>query len=637
MKKNLVILMALVLIVSFFTACGGSSDAKVEKQERAADRVLTLTYGEPPDSFNYLTSSKNSSFRHVRNFVSGLYANDQYGNYVPELAESYEVSDDGTVYTFHIRKGVKWYTATGEEYSEVKAQNWVASIKYMVENKSALVWLLRGVVKNFTEYEKGAVTLEDVGVKALDDYTLQYTLERPTPYFISLTLYSVMYPVDPEFLASKGADFGVASPENILYNGAFILSELTSKSKIAYIKNENYWDKDNVHFSEINFLYDDGKDPKSGINGFEKGLYMSSSLSPVWEDFDDYVEKYKDNAYPTMPNAGTFGFSINFNRRANKYTNKDAAGLKNTHDAFMNKNFRKGFQAVFSRYDYMRQTTPEILVLPTMHNIWTYADIVKTSKGESYGSLVNKEFNKLNDKQLDLSDGVNAYEDPVAGLKYLEKAKAEGVKFPVTLDILVVDNEFWLKRLKSLEQSIETNSNGMIQVDLFPMSPDELSTVYFRTDDPAQKDYDINYFIGWLPDFADPKNYLDIYNPEDGDFLKPLGLNHLGEDPENDKIMEELGLLKYNEMLKEANAEYMDLDKRYQLYAEAEAFLLENRIALPNTMDGRGLIVSKYVPFSGAYGLSTSGVWKYAQLQDEMVTVEQHAKAKAEWEAKKGK
>ncbi len=633
MKKTLLGVVALIFVMSVFTACGGgSSEAKADKN---ADRVLTWVYQEAPDSLNYLTDSKNSSFRHIKNFIGGLYANDQYGNYVPELAESYEVSEGGTVYTFHIRKGMKWYTTTGEEYADVVAQDWVDAMKYAVEKKSPILWIVNGVIKNLVEYEQGKVDWDAVGVKAIDDYTLQYTTERPCPYFISMTTYAILYPANGEFLKSKGDDFGVVSPENILYCGAFILSEMTSKSKISYVKNENYWDKDNVHLSEVNFLYDDFKDPKSLINGFEAGTYNVAFLRSDWEDFDKYVEKYKDNAYYAMPNPNTYGFSLNFNRRATKYTNKDAEGLKNTHDALMNANFRKAVRAAFGRLDYMRQTMPEQVAKSTMHNTWTYVDLVSNSKGENYGSMINRKFNEINDREVDLSDGVNSHESKEFALEYLEKAKAEGVKLPVTLDLLAIDTETRLKQLKSLEHSIETNTDGQILIDLHVMPYDDVATICFRTNDPAQKDYDLNYFIGWVPDFADPKNYLDIYNPVNGDFIRNLGLSPLGEDPENDKIIEELELMKYNELLKAADAEYEDLDKRYELYAEAEAYLLKNCIVLPQWMVTRSLKVSKFVPFSGAYGLASESIWKYIQIQDDIVTLEQYNKAKAEWDAKR--
>ncbi len=501
---------------------------KMDRPEPGEDRVYTYFYESDPETLNYLTSSKNPDFKHTGNFISGLYAYNEYNELVPDMAESFEVSEDGMTYTFHLRDA-NWVTATGEVYAPVTADDWVTATEYLVEQDAPTLWLLDGVVANLREYMDGEVDIEEVGVKAVDEHTLQYTLTHPAPYFLSMTTYSVMFPLNREFINSKGEDFGITQPDGILYNGPFICSEMTAKSKIAYTKNPNYWDKDNVHLSEVNLIFDDGKDVKSGINGFESGTYVQSSLRPSWEDFDEYVKKYEGKAYASLPNSTTFALNPNYNRRATKYTNKDEQGLKDTHDAIMNKNFRKALQASFGRMDYLLQTMPKEVAVGSMRNIWTYPELVQTSKGEIYGSLVTKAYNKLTGENKDLADAVEAYEDKEAALKYIEAAKADGVNFPVTLDIIAIDIESYMNRLNSLKQSIEANSEGNILIDLHVMNRDEASAILFGTQNPAEKDYDINWFAGWGPDYADPKNFLDVYNPVDGATLNTLGLDPASE------------------------------------------------------------------------------------------------------------
>ena len=111
---------------------------------------------------------------------------DNLGIVRPALAESWTVSDDGLVWTFKIREGVKWYAYDGQEYADVTAHDWVSSAKYLLnpDNASATANIFYSVVKNAEEYYLGEIDdFESVGVKALDDYTLEYTLKQPVPYF----------------------------------------------------------------------------------------------------------------------------------------------------------------------------------------------------------------------------------------------------------------------------------------------------------------------------------------------------------------------------------------------------------------------------------------------------------------------
>ena len=130
-----------------------------------------------------------------------------------------------------------------------------------------------------------------VGVKALDDYTLQYTLKQPEPYWNSKLTYSVTWPVNEDFLKSKGKDFGKSTdPTSILYNGPFLLKSLTAKSSIELTKNENYWDKKNVHFDAIKLSYYDGSDQEAQERSFSDGALSIARVFPMSSNYAS-VEK----------------------------------------------------------------------------------------------------------------------------------------------------------------------------------------------------------------------------------------------------------------------------------------------------------------------------------------------------------
>ena len=154
----------------------------------------------------------------------------------------------------------------GEEYADVTSKEFVTGLKLAADTKSEAIYLLQNSVKGLNEYLSGAnKNFSAVGIKAVDDHTLQYTLSQPVPYWNSKLTYSVTWPVNAEFLKSKGKDFG--------------------KSSIEFTKNENYWDKDNVYFDNIKLSYDDGSDQESLERKFTDGVYTLARLFPTSSNY----------------------------------------------------------------------------------------------------------------------------------------------------------------------------------------------------------------------------------------------------------------------------------------------------------------------------------------------------------------
>ncbi|WP_257001539.1 ABC transporter substrate-binding protein, partial [Streptococcus cristatus] len=134
-----------------------------------------------------------------------------------------------------------------------------------------------------------------VGVKAVDDYTLEYTLNQPEPYWNSKMAYSIFWPLNEDFEKSKGADFAKATdPTSLLYNGPFLLKGLTAKSSIEFAKNENYWDKDNVHLDKVTLAFYDGSDQESLERNFTSGAYSYARLFPTSSNYSKVAESYKE-------------------------------------------------------------------------------------------------------------------------------------------------------------------------------------------------------------------------------------------------------------------------------------------------------------------------------------------------------
>ena len=183
--------------------------AYLEGKGHTIQHTYTTTFTTAPVTLDWLNTSSQSDTELTVNCVDGLVQYDNLNRMQPALAESWDVSEDGTVYTFHIRPGVYWYTSDGTQYAEVTAEDFEAGFHHMLDTKAGLEWLIDGIVVGGTDYYTGNGTWEDVGYKATDTYELTVTLEQPTSYFMTMLTYSCFLPLCKSFYEAHGGVFGV--------------------------------------------------------------------------------------------------------------------------------------------------------------------------------------------------------------------------------------------------------------------------------------------------------------------------------------------------------------------------------------------------------------------------------------------
>ena len=487
-----------LLATGVLAACSGSgSGAKGEK-------TFSYIYETDPDNLNYLTTGKAATANITSNVVDGLLENDRYGNFVPSMAEDWSVSKDGLTYTYTIRKDAKWYTSEGEEYAAVKAQDFVTGLKYAADKKSDGLYLVQESIKGLDAYVKGEIKdFSQVGIKALDDQTIQYTLNKPESFWNSKTTMGVMAPVNEEFLNSKGDDFAKGTdPSSILYNGA------------------------------------------SGATKLLRNLFVP----------------------PTFVQAD----------------------------------------------------------------------------GKNFGELVKEKLVTYGDEwsNVNLADAQDGLYNPEKAKAEFAKAKtalqAEGVQFPVHLDMPVDQtNTTKVQRVQSFKQSVEaTLGTENVVVDIQQLQKDDVFNITYFAETAAGEDWDISDNVGWSPDFADPSTYLDIIKPSVGENTK----TYLGFDSgTNNAAAKKVGLEDYEKMVVEAGEEVSNVSKRYEKYAAAQAWLTDSALIIPTTSQTGRPMLSKMVPFtlpfaySGNKGTSEALLYKYLEIQDKAVTVDEYQKAQEKW------
>ena len=628
-KSKYLILAGLALSAGILlSACGNST---------TVSKTYNYVYSSDPTSLNYLAESRATTNDIIANLVDGLMENDPYGNYVPSLAEDWTVSKDGLTYTYKLRKDAKWYTSEGDEYAPVTAQDFVTGLQYAADKKSEALYLVQDSVAGLDDYINGKTSdFSTVGVKALDDQTVQYTLTRPEPYWNSKTTSTILFPVNEDFLNSKGDDFGKADPTSILYNGPFLMKAFVSKSVIEYKKNPNYWDAKNVFVDDVKLTYYDGSDQDALVRNFTDGVYSYARLYPNSSSYEGIKEKYKDNIVYSMQDATSYFLNFNLDRKSYKFTSKTSdAEKKSTQEAILNKNFRQAINFAYDRTSYGAQSQGEDGATKILRNLVVPPSFVSI-KGKDFGEVVaSKMVNYGKEWQgINFADAQDPYYNPEkAKAKFAEAKKelqAKGVQFPIHLDKTVeMTNKRDIQEVSSIKQSIESVLGAEnVVIDIQQLSTEDYDNSDYFAQTAAQKDYDFHNG-GWSADYLDPSSYLDIFSVKNGGVLQSLGLEP-GE--ANDKA-KAVGLDVYTQMLEEANKE-QDPAKRYEKYADIQAWLIDSALAIPNVSRGAIPSLRKLVPFSAPYSLAgNKGVesYKYLKVQDKTVTKDEYEKAKEKW------
>ena len=644
MNKGKVLLAtsALLLSAGVLAACSGG------KSGSSGDQTFSYVYTQDPDTLDYSISNKKSTSEFTGNAIDGLLEVDKYGNLIPSLAKDWTVSKDGLTYTYKLRKGVKWMTSEGEEYGEVKAKDFVTGLKHAADKKSQAIYLVQKSVKGLDDYVSGKTSdFSTVGVKAIDDYTVQYTLSQPESFWNSKTTMGILMPVNEEFLKSKGDDYGQGtSPSSILYCGPYLIKSITSKSSAILEKNPTYWDADNVKISKVKLTYYDGQDSESLIRGFDNGDYTVARVFPNGSNYKSVEKKHKDDIVYTDQGSSTYNLSFNIDRQAYEITKKTTDAQKaSTKKAILNKDFRQAIMFAFNRKAYVAQTNGEAGANKVIRNTFTPPNFVQIN-GQQFGDAVEKDLEAYGDewKGVSVADGKDTLYNPSKAKEEFAKAKADlqaqGVEFPIHLD-LPTSSTFTegIKQAQSFKQSVESTLGAEnIVIDLNMISEDDLQRVTYFAENASQQDWDLNNNLGWGPDYTDPSSYIDITSGKSGENANA----YFGFDAgTNNAAAKAAGFDEYDQLIEDAQKETTDVNKRYEKYAAAQAWLTDSALLIPIHSDGASPVVRKTVPYSAAFAWTghkgQTFNYKYLEVQDKVVSAKDYDKARDQWKKEKEK
>lgn len=679
MKKFLALLLAVVMVLSL-AACGSEAPAPAPTEapaeqpaETPAEQPAEEPTAEPveeytgPDTFSmianfdittldYVYNNKSSNGDYVNNFVEGLLTQDNHGKLVPGMASEWSCNDDASEWYFTIRDDAVWSTSAGEEYDAVTAEDFVTGLKHAVDSKSETLGLVADLIVGLREYSNGTGKWEDVGIKA-DGNQLTYTLTGPCGYFDGMTTYTILWPINAEFLESKGSDFGAVEPDSILYNGCYILSSLVPAQEVRFDANPNYYDAKNVFVQHVVVTYSDGKDPAQNFNMFVNGEVTSTTVNQsLPEVVAKAAELYPDNQYKSMTTATSYWGAFNWDRQmyalyndpSVSTTSKTDAQKADAKAAILNADFRRAVYAAYSAHAVEAITLGEEHADGVIRNTLVPYTFQTTSDGRTYGSIVEKYAAELvaDYEGIDLNDGHDAWYNPELAKTFAERAKEElgdsVSEWPIHIDVPVYAASENQKNMQlAMKKSIEDAIGEYVVIDLQFLEGN--SSVYYSSfyNMPTGEDnsIDLVFGAGWGPDYGDPLTYLHCFDVHDGDMLNYSGINieSQGQSEEQKAVLETLGLNEVQEVVDQATA--ATGDERIELFAKAEAMLLTNGILRPYSTSGANITISKVKPFTVAYGLYGQAAYnqvpyfKYMQLLDEPVLADDYYAAKEAWMA----
>ena len=681
MKKFLALLLAVVMVLSL-AACGSEAPAPAPTEapaeqpaETPAEQPAEEPTAEPveeytgPDTFSmianfdittldYVYNNKSSNGDYVNNFVEGLLTQDNHGKLVPGMASEWSCNDDASEWYFTIRDDAVWSTSAGEEYDAVTAEDFVTGLKHAVDSKSETLGLVADLIVGLREYSDGTGKWEDVGIKA-DGNQLTYTLTGPCGYFDGMTTYTILWPINAEFLESKGSDFGAVEPDSILYNGCYILSSLVPAQEVRFDANPNYYDAKNVFVQHVVVTYSDGKDPAQNFNMFVNGEVTSTTVNQsLPEVVAKAAELYPDNQYKSMTTATSYWGAFNWDRQmyalyndpSVSTTSKTDAQKADAKAAILNADFRRAVYAAYSAHAVEAITLGEEHADGVIRNTLVPYTFQTTSDGRTYGSIVEKYAAELvaDYEGIDLNDGHDAWYNPELAKTFAERAKEElgdsVSEWPIHIDVPVYAASENQKNMQlAMKKSIEDAIGDYAVIDLQFLEGN--SSVYYSSfynmPTGEENSIDLVFGAGWGPDYGDPLTYLHCFDIHDGDMLNYSGINieSQGQSEEQKAVLETLGLNEVQEVVDQATA--ATGDERIELFAKAEAMLLTNGILRPYATSGANISISKVKPFTVGYGLYGQAAYnqvpyfKYMQLLDEPVTTAEYEAAKEAWMAGK--
>ena len=642
-------------------ACGGSSSTSgaasgatsgAASGSTAAAGGLSEVYSYESnvrelEKWNVLYSQNASDFNVLTNLVDGLLSADCYGKPVAAIAESWEHNEDSSVWTFHLRDDVDWCDVNGEVKGHITAKDFLVGAEWVLNqykneasNTSMPTTLLLGA-QEYYDYtvEQGEaaadLTYQDmldhgVGIEAPDDYTLVFTCKNPCPYFDTVAGYVCFYPASEDLINELGIEgFRAATYAEMYYCGPYLIEEFVQSNTKSFIPNPNWYGADDhARFERVvvTMLTDI-------VTGYQ--LYQNRELdeielteSTVTQIQNDPNNEYNHQMCERQPKKYSYQFHFNYQR-----FNDDGTPDDNWNKAIANTAFRQCFMKGLDLTRYLARTNP-INPLKCENDYYTMRGVCYNTQGVEYTSLVGQKMGygaydgetmiRLRDNGGDIAD---------LKKQAMDELSAIGVTFPVHCWNYILSGNTTQQDSAAVLKQAFTDCFGD---DFIVLDTGEYVSSLTKEVINAQRESYAS--SGWGADFGDPINFLGQETLTDANAYYSWNYSNIAKVYEAGPADWQADLIdiykQFEQKVHDADAIVDDIDARYDAFADAEAYMLENSLTLPALYEVMLALthINDYTKINAMYGICN---YKYVdwQTSEDAYTTEQYEEFAAAYEA----
>ena len=570
--KKLFSMVLCAMMALTLAGCGGSGDDS-----------STYTYSSELDIKNLDSSDAEDgcSFTALHAIIDGLMKPAKDGTTTYGIAKSSEVSEDGLTHTYKLRDA-KW--SNGDP---VTANDFVYAWHRIFKNKGNYYYMFCDGIANIAgaqelsdkidaEQDLTDDDLNSLGVKAVDDYTVEYTLEEPCSYFMTMLGYTIFMPMSRSYYQSQGGKFGAEydssaadyqygkDSNSIAYCGPYLVTNATAKNTIVFKLSDSYWNKDNVNIKTLTWLFNDQSDVTKMYTDAKAGTVDYVNLNTSTMETAKSEGLYDQYAVVSDTDATSFMGFYNINRTATANANdgttakstKSDEEIQRTNKALQNVHFRRAISFAADRGAYNAQQVGEDLKYTSLRNTFTPGYFVSLSKdttiqingtdttfpaGTYYGEIVQKQIDadgvkiKVWDAENKTSDGFDGWYNPENAVEELNTAIEELAEDGITIDEsnpIQIEYpypsavEVYTNKANSYKKSVEAALGGKVVINLVDaVDVDGWYYAGYYVNYGYEQNYDVYDVSGWGPDFGDPCSYLDTMLPDyEGYMTKCFGI-----------------------------------------------------------------------------------------------------------------
>lgn len=629
MEKKRVLAAALAAL----TAAAMTPAAVMADEEESLSSFHTYAIASSEMETFCIQKTQNSKELNVlTNCFDGLLGVDQSGKLVPAVAKEWGSDDNGKTWTFKLRDDVTWVDYQGNEKAKLTAMDFANGLEYVLNywkngssNTSMPIEMIEGA-SEYYEYTKSLDEetalalgtdkfLEMTGVEVPDDYTYVVNCLTEIPYFDTVCTYGCMYPISGELLDELGAaGYQAVSYDELWYNGPYTITEYIQGNEKILTRNDSWYDTDSTTFDEVDIKMVDSLDTAFQLYQTGELDHVELTESNVKIISENENNEYHDQLVETLPAKYSYQLKFDYNKK-----NEDGTPDTNWNTAIANTAFR---QSLYYGLDFTTfyARSNAINPLKCENNAYTMTGVCFKSDGTDYVDLVLDRLG-IGDYNGETMVRLNKEKFEEKKAQAIEELTAAGVTFPIECDYYIAGGD---QTAADTAQVLKQAFSDCLGDDYIQFTIKEYISSY------AQEVRTPHLFSiaisGWSADYGDPQNFMaqEVYGSDNAVFSNEVTYaNELTEEDAPELVAE---YKTFTEMVDAANAITDDMDARYEAYADAEAYMIENVLSLPvyYKINWQLTHVNDYSKISAPFGIVCNYRYVNYETSKDAYTTEQY-------------